>query len=52
LVGQLFNVFGTDNFGGVGVAQNTNASGASSTFGEITSAYARQQGELALRFLF
>lgn len=52
LVGQLFNVFGTDNFGGVGVSQNTNASGVSSTFGQITSALPRQQGELAIRFLF
>lgn len=52
LVGQLFNVFGTDNFGGVGVSQNTNASGVSSSFGQITSALPRQQGELAIRFLF
>jgi outer membrane receptor protein involved in Fe transport len=51
-VAQLFNVLGTDNFGGIGNLQNSNASGASSTFGEITSAYPHQQGELALRFLF
>jgi hypothetical protein len=51
-VGQLFNVFGTDNFGGVGVSQITNASGVKATFGQITSAFPRQQGELAVRFLF
>jgi outer membrane receptor protein involved in Fe transport len=50
LIGQLFNVFGKDNFGGVGVTQQTNAS--ATTFGEILSAYPRQQGELAVRFLF
>jgi hypothetical protein len=50
LVGQLFNVFGTDNFGGVGSSQQANAS--SSSFGVISSALPRQQGELAVRFLF
>lgn len=49
-IGQLFNVFGTDNFGGVGASQQSNASAA--TFGQILSAYPRQQGELAVRFLF
>ena len=52
LVGQLFNVLGTDNFGGIGVNQATAADKTTPTFGEITSAYPRQQGELALRFLF
>jgi hypothetical protein len=50
LIGQLFNVFGKDNFGGVGVTQQSNAS--ANTFGEILSAYPRQQGELAIRLLF
>ncbi len=50
LIGQLFNVFGTDNFGGVGATQQSNASAP--TFGQILSAYPRQQGELAARFLF
>jgi len=52
LIGQLFNVFGTDNFGGIGVNQATAADSATPTFGQITSAYQRQQGELALRFKF
>jgi hypothetical protein len=50
LVGQLFNVLGTDNYGGVGTSQTTTANSAS--FGAITSALPRQQGELALRFIF
>jgi outer membrane receptor protein involved in Fe transport len=50
VIGQLFNVFGTDNFGGVGSSQQANAS--SSSFGTISSALPRQQGELAVRFLF
>ena len=50
LIGQLFNVFGTDNFGGVGSTQQANASSAS--FGTISSALPRQQGELAARFIF
>jgi hypothetical protein len=50
LIGQLFNVFGTDNFGGVGSSQQANAT--SSSFGTISSALPRQQGELAVRFVF
>jgi hypothetical protein len=50
VIGQLFNVLGTDNFGGVGSTQQANAS--ASSFGTISSALPRQQGELALRFLF
>jgi hypothetical protein len=49
-IGQLFNVFGTNNYGGVGVAQITNAS--SSTFGTFSAAQPKQQGELAVRFIF
>jgi len=64
LIGQLFNVLGTDNFGGVGSSQQTIASGLSaksqyaayasstSSFGTISSALPRQQGELAVRFVF
>ncbi|MGD0909857.1 MAG: hypothetical protein ABSA96_19910, partial [Candidatus Acidiferrales bacterium] len=56
VIGQLFNVFGTNNFGGVGTSQITNAStgsGTSSgTFGTFTAALPRQQGELAVRILF
>jgi hypothetical protein len=49
-IGQLFNVFGTDNFGGVGSSQQAIAT--SSSFGTISSALPRQQGELAIRFIF
>jgi len=49
-IGQLFNVFGKDNFGGAGSTQQSNA--LSSTFGTIASALPRQQGELAVRFVF
>jgi hypothetical protein len=49
-IGQLFNVFGTDNFGGPGISQVSNA--LSATFGEIPAALPRQQGELAVRFTF
>jgi hypothetical protein len=49
-IAHLFNVFGTDNFGGPGVSQTSNA--LSSTFGEIPVAMPRQQGELAVRFVF
>jgi hypothetical protein len=56
VIGQLFNVFGTDNYGGVGTTQVTNASTGSATssgsFGTFTAALPRQQGELAVRFLF
>lgn len=50
LIGQLFNVFGADNFGGVGSSQQANAT--SSSFGSISSALPRQQGELAARLVF
>jgi outer membrane receptor protein involved in Fe transport len=56
LIGQLFNVLGTNNFGGVGVTQINNASTGSATssgtFGTFTAAQPKQQGELALRFVF
>jgi hypothetical protein len=49
-IAHIFNVFGTDNFGGPGVTQTSNA--LSGTFGEIPVAMPRQQGELALRLVF
>lgn len=49
-IAQLFNVFGTDNFGGPGASQVTNA--LSSTFGQLSAALPRQQAELAVRFVF
>jgi hypothetical protein len=50
VIGQLFNVVGTDNFGGPGISQVSN--GLSGTFGQIPAALPRQQGELAARFTF
>ena len=50
LVGQVFNLFGTDNLGGIGSSQVGNAT--ASTFGQILTAQPRQQGEIAVRFLF
>jgi hypothetical protein len=64
LIGQLFNVFGTDNFGGVGSSQQATATGLSptsqyvpyatstSSFGTISAALPRQQAELAVRFVY
>ena len=48
LIGQLFNLFGTDNLGGVGSAQVSSA--LSDSFGRILTAQPRQQAELAVRF--
>jgi carboxypeptidase family protein len=50
LVGQLFNVFGEDNLGGIGSTWVTNAT--SSSFGQILTSQPRQQGEVAIRFLW
>jgi outer membrane receptor protein involved in Fe transport len=49
-IGQVFNVLGTNNLGGVGSTQVTNA--LSNSFGEILTALPRQQAELALRLTF
>jgi len=49
-IGQVFNVFGTDNLGGVGTGWVTNA--LSDSFGRIQTAQPRQQAELAVRFVF
>ena len=48
LIGQVFNLFGRTNLGGVGSQYQTNARAA--TFGQILTAQPRQQGEVALRF--
>jgi hypothetical protein len=48
VVGQVFNLFGTDNLGGIGSSQVSNATAA--TFGQILTAQPRQQGEIALRY--
>jgi hypothetical protein len=50
LIGQLFNVFGTDNLGGIGTSYVTNA--LSDSFGKVLTALPRQQAELAVRFVF
>jgi hypothetical protein len=50
VIGQLFNVFGRTNLGGVGSSYQTNARAA--TFGQILTAQARQQGEVAIRFVW
>jgi outer membrane receptor protein involved in Fe transport len=48
LIGQIFDLFGTDNLGGIGVSQVTNA--LSNSFGRVLSALPRQEAELAVRF--
>ena len=50
VIGQVFDLFGTNNLGGVGTSQVTNA--LSSSFGEVLTAMPRQQAELALRLTF
>ena len=53
VIGQVFNVFGVDNLGGIGSGGSpyqTNATSAQ--FGEILTAQPRQQGEVAIRFLW
>jgi hypothetical protein len=56
LIGQLFNVLGTNSYGGVGTTQQSNASTGSATspgtLGTFTAALPKQQGELAVRFVF
>jgi hypothetical protein len=46
-IGQVFNVFGRDNLGGIGSSFQTNA--LSDTFGQLTTSQPRQQTELAVR---
>jgi hypothetical protein len=50
LVGQVFNLLGTDNLGGIGSSQVGNAT--AQNFGQIPSAQPRQQGEIAIRYVF
>jgi hypothetical protein len=50
LIGQLFNVFGTDSYGTGAVPYVENA--LSNSFGQINTVYPRQQGELAVRFVW
>ena len=50
LIGQVFNVLGRDNLGGLSSSYVTNV--RSDAFGRILAALPRQQGELALRFVF
>jgi hypothetical protein len=50
LIGQVFNVFGTDSYG-MGAAPWTQ-SALSDSFGQINSVYPRQQAELAVRFVW
>jgi hypothetical protein len=48
VIGQVFNVTGRTNLGGVGSVWQTNA--RSADFGRVLTAQARQQGEVAVRF--
>jgi hypothetical protein len=50
LIGQVFNVFGTTNLGGIGFTRQTNA--LSNAFGQILGAQPRQQAELAVRLIW
>ena len=50
VVGQVFNLFGSDNLGGIGSSQI--GSGIAPNFGQIPSAQPRQQGEIAIRYLW
>ena len=50
LIGQVFNLFGRTNLGGIGVGRQQNA--LSSAFGQILGAQPRQEAELAIRFRF
>jgi hypothetical protein len=50
LVGQVFNLFGWDNLGGIGSSQIGSA--IAPNFGQIPSAQPRQQGEIAIRYLW
>jgi len=49
-IAQAFNLFGSDNLGGIGVGWTQNA--LSNSFGRISSALPRQEAELAVRFRF
>ena len=49
-IGQIFNLFGRDNLGGIGSSFQTNA--LSDTFGQLLTAQNRQQAEIAIRMTF
>jgi hypothetical protein len=49
-IGQIFNLFGRDNLGGIGSSFQTNS--LSDTFGQLLTAQNRQQAEIALRVTF
>jgi hypothetical protein len=50
LIGQVLNALGRTNLGGIGSSYQTNARAA--TFGQILTAQAKQQGEVAVRFVW
>jgi hypothetical protein len=50
LVGQVFNLFGANNLGGIG--SNQIGSAIAPNFGQIPSAQPRQQGEVAIRYIW
>src|SRR5437867_1011664 len=50
LIGQVFNVLGRDNLGGLSSQYVTNV--RSDSFGRILTSLPRQQGEVAVRFVF
>jgi hypothetical protein len=50
LIGQVFNLFGTDMLGGIEQGWQENA--LSDSFGRLLSVQPRQQAELAIRFVF
>jgi hypothetical protein len=50
LIAQVFNLFGTDNLGGIEQGWNENA--LSNSFGRLLTVQSRQQAELAVRFGF
>ena len=52
LIGQVFNLFGRTNLGGIGSSFNTNALSVGDTFGQLPTAQPRQQGEIAVKVTF
>jgi len=50
LIGQVFNVLGRDNLGGLSSQYITNV--RSDSFGRILTSLPRQQGEVAVRYVF
>jgi hypothetical protein len=50
VIGQVFNVFGRDNYGGIGSSRQINA--LSDSFGRYLQAQPRQQAEIAIRMAF